>query len=139
MLMQEHPEIIYGLFVLLLLTDIIGGFFVALPFIRVAQKIFKNLDFSLFFPGVVVCCVVGVYAEEFNIFNLRIFLALGFVGLYHAQDGHEHSADDSGLYPGTHSGEKYPYGIAAFRGKPDDFHKKPHCRNPAGPGNCGIT
>lgn len=80
MLMQEHPEIIYGLFVLLLLTDFIGAFVVALPFIRVVQKIFKSLNYSLFFPGVVVCCVVGVYAEEFNVFNLRIFLVLGFVG-----------------------------------------------------------
>ena len=80
MLMQEHPEIIYGLFVLLILTDFIGGFVVALPFISVVQKIFKNLNYSLFFPGVVVCCVVGVYAEEFNVFNLRIFLILGFIG-----------------------------------------------------------
>lgn len=80
MLMQEHPEIIYGLFVLLLMTDFIGAFVVALPFIMVVQKIFKNLNYSLFFPGVVVCCVVGVYAEEFNVFNLRIFLVLGFFG-----------------------------------------------------------
>ena len=80
MLMQEHPEIIYGLFVLLLMTDFIGAFVVALPFISVAQRIFKTLNYSLFFPGVVVCCVVGVYAEEFNVFNLRIFLALGFLG-----------------------------------------------------------
>ena len=80
MLMQERPEIIYGLFALLILTDFIGAFLVALPFIAVVQKIFKNLDYSLFFPGVVVCCVVGVYAEEFNLFNLRIFLMLGFLG-----------------------------------------------------------
>jgi len=80
MLMQEHPEVIYGLFVLLVLIDFLGAFVVALPFIAVARKIFKNLDFSLFFPGVVVCCVVGVYAEEYNVFNLKMFLALGFVG-----------------------------------------------------------
>lgn len=80
MLMQEHPEIIYGLFILLLITDFLGAFVVAMPLIMVVQKIFKNLNYSLFFPGVVVCCVVGVYAEEFNVFNLRIFLALGFVG-----------------------------------------------------------
>ena len=52
MLMQEHPEIIYGLFVLLLLTDFIGAFVVALPFISVVQNIFKSLNYSLFFPGV---------------------------------------------------------------------------------------
>lgn len=80
MLMMEHPEIIYGLFVLLIVTDFLGAFVVALPFISVVQKIFKNLDYALFFPGVIVCCVVGVYAEEFNVFNLRIFLVLGFVG-----------------------------------------------------------
>ncbi len=80
MLMQEHPELIYGLFVLLILIDVMGAFIVALPFISVVRKIFKSLNYSLFFPAVVVCCVVGVYAEEFNIFNLRIFLLLGFGG-----------------------------------------------------------
>ena len=80
MLMLEHPELIYGLFVLLLMIDFIGAFIVALPFIAIVRKLFKNLDYSLFFPGVVVCCVIGVYAEEFNLFNLKIFLVLGFAG-----------------------------------------------------------
>ena len=87
MLMLERPEVIYGLFVLFILTDFIGSFVVALPFIMVAQKIFKNLNYSLFFPAVVVCCVVGVYAEEFNVFNLRIFLALGFFGYIMRKNG----------------------------------------------------
>ncbi|KIX14798.1 tripartite tricarboxylate transporter permease [Dethiosulfatarculus sandiegensis] len=80
MLMQEHPEMIYGLFVLLLMIDFIGAFVVALPFIQVVRSIFKNLDYSLFFPAVVVCCVVGVYAEEFNVFNLKLFIVLGGAG-----------------------------------------------------------
>ncbi len=80
MLMQEHPELIYGLFVLLLMIDFVGAFVVALPFIAVVRKLFKNLDYALFFPGVIVCCVIGVYAEEFNIFNLKLFLVLGFLG-----------------------------------------------------------
>jgi putative tricarboxylic transport membrane protein len=80
MLMQENPEMIYGLFVLLLMIDFIGAFVVALPFIAVVQKIFQRMDYSLFFPGVIVCCVIGVYAEEFNIFSLKLFLIFGFAG-----------------------------------------------------------
>lgn len=80
MLMQENPQLIYGLFVLLLLTDFIGAFVVAIPFISIVRKLFKNMDYSLFFPGVIVCCVIGVYAEEFNLFNLKLFLIFGFAG-----------------------------------------------------------
>ncbi|MGD8561025.1 MAG: tripartite tricarboxylate transporter permease [Desulfarculaceae bacterium] len=80
MLMQERPEVIYGLFVLLIMTDFIGAFAVALPFISLCRRLFRKLDFSLFFPGVMVCCVVGVYSEDFNVFHLRLFLVLGCLG-----------------------------------------------------------
>lgn len=80
MLMLEHPEIIYGLFVLLILTDIVGAIVVALPFITLVRRLFKTLDYTLLFPGVIVCCTVGVYSEEFDPFGLKIMLILGFLG-----------------------------------------------------------
>ncbi len=87
MLMQERPEVIYGLFVLLVLTDFIGAFMVALPFIYVVRRLLRRLDFSLFFPGVMACCVVGVYSEEFNVFHLRLFFILGVLGYLMRKNG----------------------------------------------------
>jgi putative tricarboxylic transport membrane protein len=80
MLMQEHPEIIYGLFVILIVTDILGAFLVALPYIALVRRLFKTLDYTLLFPGVIVCCTVGVYSEEFDPFGLKVMLMLGFLG-----------------------------------------------------------
>ena len=87
MLMQERPEVIYGLFVLLILTDFIGAFVVALPFISFVRRLLRRLDFSLFFPGVMACCVVGVYSEDFNVFHLRLFLILGCLGYLMRKNG----------------------------------------------------
>jgi putative tricarboxylic transport membrane protein len=42
MLMLEHPEIIYGLFVLLLLTDFIGAFVVALAVIALVWSLWRK-------------------------------------------------------------------------------------------------
>jgi putative tricarboxylic transport membrane protein len=80
MLMLEHPEIIYGLFVILIVTDLVGAFLVALPYIALVRRLFKTLDYTLLFPGVVVCCTVGVYSEEFDPFGLKLMLFLGFLG-----------------------------------------------------------
>ena len=87
MLMKERPEVIYGLFVLLILTDFMGAFLVALPFISLVKRLLRSLDFTMFFPGVMVCCVVGVYSEEFNVFHLRTFLILGCVGYLMRKNG----------------------------------------------------
>ena len=87
MLMQERPEVIYGLFVLLILTDFIGAFVVALPFISFVRRLLRKLDFTLFFPAVMVCCVVGVYSEDFNVFHLRMFFILGLLGYMMRKNG----------------------------------------------------
>jgi len=80
MLMITHAEFLYGLFFLMILTDILGGALVAYPIIRVARYIFRRVDYSLLFPIVTVFCAVGVYAVDFSIFDIKVLLFLGVLG-----------------------------------------------------------
>lgn len=80
MLMKTNPEVLYGLFVLMIVTDILGGLLIGYPFIRIVRHIFKRMDYSILFPIVIVCCVVGVYAEDFDLFTLKMLLVLGVFG-----------------------------------------------------------
>jgi putative tricarboxylic transport membrane protein len=82
MLMQDQPEVIYGLFALFIVTDILGGFVIALPFIYLVRKLFSSFNYALLFPCVIVCCAVGVYAEEFDLFAVRMLLILGAGGYF---------------------------------------------------------
>jgi putative tricarboxylic transport membrane protein len=80
MLMHDYPHVIYGLFVLFVVTDILGAFFVALPFIYLVRMLFSNLNLNLLFPVVIMCCAVGVYTEEFDIFAVKMLVCLGALG-----------------------------------------------------------
>lgn len=80
MLMKTNPEVLYGLFFLMILTDILGGFIVAYPFIFFVRSAFRNVNYSLLFPAVAVLCGVGVYAEAFDIFDIKVLIALGVLG-----------------------------------------------------------
>lgn len=80
MLMHDYPYIIYGLFVLFIITDLLGAFFVALPFLHIVRRLFLNLNLNLLFPAVIVCCAVGVYTEEFDLFAIKLLVILGGLG-----------------------------------------------------------
>jgi len=80
MLMITHREVLYGLFFLMILTDILGGAFVAYPIIRVAKYIFRRIDYSVLFPIVTVFCAIGVYAVDFSIFDIKVMVFLGVLG-----------------------------------------------------------
>lgn len=77
MLMHDHPQVIYGLFVLFVITDILGAFIVALPFISLVRMLFRNINYNLLFPLVIVFCGIGVYTEHYTIFSIYLLVVLG--------------------------------------------------------------
>ncbi len=87
MLMRDSPETLYGLFALFIMTDFIGGFCVALPFLALVKRIFVTLNYSLLFPAVIVCCGIGVYAEEFHVFSIVLLGVLGGFGFLLHRNG----------------------------------------------------
>jgi len=80
MLMKTHPQVLYGLFFLMILTDILGGAFVAYPFIRVSTHLLRKIDYTMLFPIIIVLCGVGTYGINFNIFDIKVTLFLGVLG-----------------------------------------------------------
>lgn len=82
MLMHNHPHVIYGLFVLFIITDLLGAFLVALPFLHIVRTLFLNLNLRLLFPAVIICCAIGVYTEEFDMFSVRLLVILGSLGYF---------------------------------------------------------
>ena len=77
MLMHDYPQVIYGLFVLFVVTDILGAFVVALPFVALVRKLFSLMNYNILFPLVIVFCGIGVYIEHFNVFSIRLLVILG--------------------------------------------------------------
>ncbi len=80
MLMHDHPQIIYGLFVLFIITDILGAFLVALPFLHFIRRFFITVNYSMLFPLVIMCCAIGVYTEEYDLFAVKLLVFLGLGG-----------------------------------------------------------
>ncbi|MBN2395380.1 MAG: tripartite tricarboxylate transporter permease [Candidatus Atribacteria bacterium] len=87
MLMKTNPEVIYGLFVLMLVTDILGGLIVAYPILYLAEKYMKKIAYNVLFPFIIVFCAVGSYGINFNTFDIKVLLFLGVFGYFIKRNG----------------------------------------------------
>ena len=74
----SHAEVIYALFVILLVANVInygcGRYFIR-GFARIAQ-----LPQSQLMPVILMLCVLGTFASRGNPFDVMILLALGLLG-----------------------------------------------------------
>jgi putative tricarboxylic transport membrane protein len=78
LLFQQHSEVIYGLFGILLLTSIL-----LLCFGLVAIRLFRHvvvIPQSILLPCVTVLCFAGAYAVNSNLFDVLVLLVGGFAG-----------------------------------------------------------
>jgi putative tricarboxylic transport membrane protein len=80
MLMIEHPEDIYGLFLLLILSDVFL-LVIPLPLMKVGQWVVR-VDRALLFPVILILCGVGAYGTHQNIFDVKIMVFFGVVGYF---------------------------------------------------------
>lgn len=80
MLMIEHRELVYALFLLLLLSDILLPL-VALPLVAVGQRLVA-IPKKYLFPIIVVLCGTGAYSTHQSLFDVKVmvgFAILGFI------------------------------------------------------------
>ncbi|MFH2132535.1 MAG: tripartite tricarboxylate transporter permease [bacterium] len=80
MLMQEHPETIYGLFMLLILSDVFM-LIIPLPLIKAAQWV-VTVPRSYLFPVILVLCSIGAYGTHQNIFDVKVMVFFGILGYF---------------------------------------------------------
>ncbi len=80
MLMIEHRDLVYALFLLLLLSDILLPL-IALPLIAVGQRL-VTIPKQYLFPVIVILCGAGAYSTHQSLFDVKVmvlFAILGFV------------------------------------------------------------
>jgi len=78
MLMIEHPETIYGMFMILIISD----FFmlvIPLPLMKIGQKVIM-VPRSYLFPVILILCGVGAYGTHQNLFDVKVMVFFGIVG-----------------------------------------------------------
>jgi putative tricarboxylic transport membrane protein len=80
LLFQENAELVYALFMGLLLSSVyllfIGGFA-----IRIFKKI-ADIPKSILLPSVLILCVYGGYAVNNSMFDIMVMFALGWLGYF---------------------------------------------------------
>ncbi len=78
LLMMNHPEIVYGIFAALFLSNILF-FVIEYSGIRLFTKVL-NVPKYMLFPLIIVMCVVGSYANNNVMFDVYTMLLFGFLG-----------------------------------------------------------
>lgn len=80
MLMIEAPEIIFGLFLLLIISDFLM-LVIPWPLIKLGQKIIQ-VRRSYLFPVILILCGVGAYGTQQSIFDVKVMVAFGILGYF---------------------------------------------------------
>jgi putative tricarboxylic transport membrane protein len=80
MLMLEHPETIYGLFMLLILSDFFM-LIIPLPLMKLGQWVI-SVPRAYLFPVILVLCVIGAYGTHQNLFDVKVMVFFGVLGYF---------------------------------------------------------
>jgi len=78
MLIVNAPDLVYTLFIALLLGNILI-LLLSKPFIRVFSKIL-NIPYMALGPMILVFCIIGTYAVNKSVFDIWIMLLFGLLG-----------------------------------------------------------
>ncbi len=79
-LIGKHPAVIYGLFVALIVANI-ANFVIANVGIRFFARV-AGISKNILFPVVSILCVVGTYAVQNSIFDVKTMLFFGILGYF---------------------------------------------------------
>lgn len=80
MLFQEHGNIIYALFIGLMICNI-GNLLVGSLGIKIARNVFKIPD-AILYPIILILCFVGTYACDNSMFDVGVMFAFGIFGFF---------------------------------------------------------
>lgn len=78
LMIHENPHLIYSLFVLLLISDVML-FFVAIPLIIAAQW-FVRISPAFLFPCIMAFCFYGAYGANYSVFDIKVMVFFGVAG-----------------------------------------------------------
>lgn len=78
MLMIEQRDLVYALFLLLLLSDILLPL-IALPLIAVGQRL-VSIPKQYLYPVIVILCGAGAYSTHQSLFDVKVMVAFAILG-----------------------------------------------------------
>jgi len=78
MLMVEHPEIIYGMFMLLILSDFFM-LIIPLPLMKIGLSVIQ-VPRAYLFPVILILCGIGAYGTHQNMFDVKVMVFFGVLG-----------------------------------------------------------
>jgi putative tricarboxylic transport membrane protein len=76
--MTSHPELFWGLIASMWIGNLMLVI-LNLPLVGLWVKLLK-VPYRLLFPAILVFCTVGVYSLNYNVFDILVTAAFGFVG-----------------------------------------------------------
>lgn len=76
--MTSHPELFWGLIVSMWIGNLML-IILNLPLVGVWIKLLK-VPYRILFPAILVFCTIGVYSLNYNVFDIWVTAAFGFIG-----------------------------------------------------------
>src|SRR5213083_2779964 len=87
LLIREHPEIFWGVVASMYVGNVML-LVLNLPLIGLWVQLLR-VPYGLLFPLILLFCVIGVYSEAGNVWDIVVMLAFGVVGLLMKRFGYE--------------------------------------------------
>ena len=129
LLLSTRPDIVYGIFVSMLLTNLL-----LLGLTILAIRMFLELNrmpYSIFSAAIMILCVIGAYGLTNNMDDVYLMFGIFADRLCHAQVRDPGGPVHPGAGAGGHGGAVPATGAADFRRQSSGSGRQPHQHRPA--------
>src|SRR5690606_37268318 len=119
----SHPELFWGL----IASMWIGNLMLVvlnLPLVGLWVKLLK-IPYRILFPAILVFCSIGVYSLNYNVFDIYVTVAFGFIGYLWGKLGCEGAPLLLGLVLGPMMEENFRRALLLSRGDFMTFIERP--------------
>lgn len=119
----SHPELFWGL----IASMWIGNLMLVvlnLPLVGIWVKLLK-IPYRLLYPAILVFCTIGVYSLNYNVFDIYVTVAFGFIGYLWSKLGCEGAPLLLGLVLGPMMEENFRRALLLSRGDFVTFVERP--------------
>jgi len=119
----SHPELFWGLIASMWIGNLMLVI-LNLPLVGIWVKLLK-IPYRLLYPAILVFCTIGVYSLNYNVFDIYVTVAFGFIGYLWSKLGCEGAPLLLGLVLGPMMEENFRRALLLSRGDFLTFVERP--------------
>jgi len=119
----SHPELFWGLIASMWIGNLMLVI-LNLPLVGIWVKLLK-IPYRLLYPAILVFCTIGVYSLNYNVFDIYVTVAFGFIGYLWSKLGCEGAPLLLGLVLGPMMEENFRRALLLSRGDFATFVERP--------------